>query len=120
MSPLANLEIKALLLTDSTGQQHAVPFVPTPLAKGTVVHYSSPDGDVRIEFVGDPTNNTKPLTPFLDSNGSPKTAITNADPPMELSQTGDFFCRCFITPKGKQTIGWGPNSPLSGGNHKVT
>jgi hypothetical protein len=119
MPTTAKHEIHAKLLRDQNGQQHAVLDIPKSMATGETVHYSSPDGDVRIEFVDD--NNSPSLSPFLEPNGSVKTVITSAEPPIELKKSGEFFCHCFITPPGAMArIGWNKlNSPQSGGNHHV-
>ena len=117
MLTIAKHEIHAKLLRDQNGQQHAVLDIPKSMAKGETVHYSSPDGDVRIEFFDD--NNLPSLSPFLEPNGSVKTVITSAEPPVELSKRGKFFCHCFITTPNGETFGWGPNFPLAGGNHDV-
>jgi hypothetical protein len=112
----AHHEIHAKLVTDKDGQ-HAVPDIPKNMEVGDTVHYSSPDGEVRIEFFGH--KNLPPLSPFLEPNGSVKTVITSKEPPIKLSEKGEFFCHCFITPPGKDPIGWRSNDPLSGGNHEV-
>ena len=112
----ANLEIVANLV-DSNGHKHAVPDIHNPMKFEDTVHYSSPDGEVRIEFFGH--KNLPPLSPFLEPNGSVKTVITSKEPPIKLSEKGEFFCHCFITPPGKDPIGWRSNDPLSGGNHEV-
>jgi hypothetical protein len=119
MPTKADHEIHAKLEQDKNGQQHAVlPDMPKSMAKGQTVHYSSADGDVRIEFFDD--NNLPSLSPFLEPNGSVKTVITSAEPPIKLSKSGEFFCHCFITPPGKARIGWNKlDSPQSGGNHHV-
>jgi hypothetical protein len=115
----ANHEILAKLVQDNNGQQHAVlPDIPKSMINGETVHYSSADGEVTIEFRDD--NNLPSLSPFLEPNGSVKTVITSAEPPITLSKRGHFFCHCFITPPGKARIGWDKlNSPQSGGNHDV-
>ena len=116
----ANHEIHAKLVPDKDGQQHAVlPDMPKSMFRGETVHYSSTDGDVRIEFFDD--NDLPSLSPFLEPNGSVKTVITSAEPPIKLSKEGKFFCHCFITPPGeKARIGWNKlKSPQSGGNHDV-
>ncbi len=114
----ADLEIVANLVPDNNGQQHAVPNIPTVMKFGETVHYSSPDGEVTIEFRDD--NNLPSRSPFLNPNGSEKTEISSNEPPIKLSKTGQFFCHCFITPHGKARIGWDKlNSPQSGGNHDV-
>ena len=116
MSTIAKHEIHAKLVTDKDGQ-HAVLDIPKSMLKGETVHYSSPDGDVRIEFFDE--KGSPSLSPFLEPNGSVKTVITSAESPIKLSEKGNFFCHCFITPPGKAPIGWRPNDPLSGGNHDV-
>ncbi|SRR5258705_3591006 len=117
MSTIANHEIHAKLVTDKDGQ-HAVLDIPKSMLKGETVHYSSPDGDVRIEFFDE--KGSPSLSPFLEPNGSVKTVITSAEPPIELSKRGKFVCHCFITPTGRNAaIGWRPGDPLSGGNHDV-
>jgi hypothetical protein len=116
MSTIAKHEIHAKLVTDKDGQ-HAVLDIPKSMATGETVHYSSADGDVRIEFFDD--NNLPSLSPFLEPNGSVKTVITSKEPPIKLSKQGNFFCHCFITPPGKAPIGWRRGDPLSGGNHDV-
>jgi hypothetical protein len=108
----ADFEIVANLVRDNNGQQHAVPDIPAHIKFGKTVHYSSPDGDVRIEFLDNGS-------PFLDLNGSDKTEITSNDLPIKLSKKGKFTCRCFITPPGGAAIGWRPGDPKSGGNHVV-
>jgi hypothetical protein len=114
-------EINVLLVTDSNGQQNAVPDIPTNLVVGDTVHYGSIFGAVRIEF-RDPDNaHTASIfqSPFVDASGSQKTVVRDTDPPQELRNAGIFFCHCFLKPPGKPEIGWGPNSPLSGGDHVV-
>ena len=103
----ANLEIVANLVRDNNGQQHAVPDIHNPMHIGKTVHYSSPDGEVTIEFRDD--NNKPTRSPFLDPNGSEKIEISSNEPPIMLSKTGTFVCHCFITPPGKakaDRIGW--------------
>jgi|GEM_PF-2826761 hypothetical protein len=93
---------------------HAVPVLTSNLKVPDTVHYSSAAGDVTIEFVENGS-------PFVDGAGHDVTMITSAMPPMPLSKrsaTG-FACRCFITLASGTTVGWGPNSPQSGGNHIV-
>ena len=111
-------EIHAKLVTDKDGQ-HAVPDIPKSMKVGEFVHYSSDDGagndagEVTIQFFDNGS-------PFLDLNGNMKTVITSNDPPIELTKTGSFTCRCFITPPGAAAaIGWRHGDPLSGGNHDV-
>ncbi len=117
----ADFEIVANLVRDNNGQQHAVPNIPPIMNFEKTVHYSSPDGEVTIEFRDD--NNSPSLSPFLNPNGSEKIEISSNEPPIELSKRGKFFCHCFITPPGKgkaDRIGWDKlNSPKSGGNHDV-
>ena len=114
----ADLEIIADLVRDNNGQQHAVPDIHNPMNIGKSVHYSSPDGEVTIQFRDD--NNLPSPSPFLDPNGSEKIEISSNEPPIKLSKTGHFFCHCFITPPGGVPIGWDKlNSPRSGGNHDV-
>ena len=91
---------------------HAVPVLTGNLRVPKTVHYSSAAGEVTIEFVENGT-------PFVDANGDDKTVITSAEPPIALSKKGTFTCRCFITLRNGQKVGWGPNSPQSGGNHIV-
>jgi hypothetical protein len=108
----ADFEIVAKLVTDNKGR-HAVPDIHNPMNIGKTVHYSSPDGEVRIEF-------RENGSPFLDLNGSEKIDISSNEPPIKLSKTGHFICHCFITPPGGAPIGWDKlNSPQSGGNHDV-
>jgi|SRR5947209_17939193 len=111
-------EIHAKLVTDKDGQ-HAVPEIPALMKVGETVHYSSADGEVTIEFRDD--NNLPSLSPFLNPNGSEKIEISSNEPPLILSKSGTFTCRCFITPPGRNAaaIGWRPGDPLSGGNHIV-
>jgi hypothetical protein len=118
MSTITNHEIHAKLVTDKHGQ-HAVPDIPKSMAVGDTVHYSSADGEVRIEFFDE--KGSPSLSPFLEPNGSVKTVITSKEPPIKLSKAGNFFCHCFITPPGRDAaaIGWRPGDPLSGGNHDV-
>ena len=117
----ADFEIVANLVRDNNGQQHAVPDIPAHIKLGKTVHYSSPDGEVTIEFRDD--NSSPSLSPFLNPNGSEKIDISSNEPPIKLSKPGTFFCHCFITPPGKakaDRIGWDKlNSPKSGGNHVV-
>jgi hypothetical protein len=114
----ADFEIVANLVRDNNGQQHAVPNIPPIMNFEKTVHYSSPDGEVTIEFRDD--NNSPSLSPFLNPNGSEKIEISSNEPPIKLSKTGQFFCHCFITPHGRARIGWDKlNSPKSGGNHDV-
>jgi hypothetical protein len=116
----ANLEIVANLV-DSNGHKHAVPDIHNPMKFEDTVHYSSPDGEVTIEFRDDNGNPTR--SPFLNPNGSEKVDISSNEPPIMLSKKGTFVCHCFITPPGKakaDRIGWDKlNSPQSGGNHVV-
>src|SRR5947208_16623766 len=106
----ADFEIVANLVRDNNGQ-HAVPKLPPIMNFGKTVHYSSPDGEVRIEF------RDKNGSPFLDLNGNVKTVITSNEPPITFSKSRTFTCRCFITPPGRNAaaIGWLPGDPLSGG-----
>ena len=116
----ANHEVDVDLKKDSNGL-HAVPRnIPAIVHVGETVHYSSKDGLVTITFDNvDSTGQSTLHSPFLDSNGNEKRSISSTDGPIAASNKGDFFCHCFITPPGQQPIGWGPNSPLSGGNHVV-
>jgi len=91
---------------------HAVPVLSSNLRVPETVHYSSTAGEVTIEFVENGT-------PYVDANGNAKTVITSAELPVALHKTGTFTCRCFITLQNGQKVGWGPNSPQSGGNHIV-
>jgi hypothetical protein len=114
----ADFEIVANLVRDNNGQQHAVPDIHNPMKFGKTVHYSSPDGEVTIQFRDD--NNLPSPSPFLDPNGSEKIDISSNEPPIKLSKPGDFFCHCLITPPGGIPIGWDKlKSPKSGGNHIV-
>jgi hypothetical protein len=112
-APKADREI-LVMLQDG----HAVPKVPDFMNIGETVHYRSDDGaghdagEVTIEFSDN-------RSPFLDLNGNVKTVITSNEPPIKLSTRGKFTCHCFITPLGKAPLGWGPDDPLSGGNHEV-
>ena len=90
---------------------------PKEMRLGKTVHYSSPDGEVTIEFRDD--NNSPSLSPFLNPNGSEKIEISSNEPPIMLSKTGQFVCHCFITTPNGEKFGWGPNSLQSGGNHDV-
>jgi hypothetical protein len=103
-------QVVARLVTDAQGQ-HAVPAIPVVMTVGDTVDYSSPDGSVRIEF--------DTSSPYLDAAGKDKMNVTAADSPIQLDKPGEFFCHCFITPPGKTEVGWGLNSPSSGGNHVV-
>jgi hypothetical protein len=113
----ADLEIVANLVRDNNGQQHAVPDIHNPMNHGRTVHYSSPDGEVTIQFRDD-KNNPSP-SPFLNPNGNEKIDISSNEPPIMLSKTGQFVCHCFITTPNGEKFGWGPNSLQSGGNHDV-
>ncbi len=122
--PKADIEVEVTLNTIN-GVEEAVPQVQhlNPMNRQKTVHYftSVPDAAVRIEFVPNP-NPPKPqasLSPFVDSNGNAITTITSADPPLMLQKDGEFSCRCFVTLKNGQVIGWSPSSPNSGGNHIV-
>lgn len=114
-------EIQVQIFKDSTGQENAIPDIPTNLVVGDTVHYTSPFGAVRIEF-GDPDHAHTPSpfqSPFLDASGGEKTMITSGDPPLELKRSGIFFCHCFVKPPNGPEFGWGLNNPLSGGDHVV-
>jgi hypothetical protein len=115
----AKLEIHAKLVKDKDGKKHAVPDIPNPMHIEDTVHYSSPDGEVTIQFRDD--NGVPSPSPFLNPDGSEKIDISSNEPPIRLSKKGTFFCHCFITPPGLKTrIGWDKlNSPQSGGNHNV-
>lgn len=100
---------------------HTIPDLPASMAEGDTVHYSSDAGMVIILFVENGS-------PFLDSNGNDIQVITSLAPPLLLKKVspppppppdGGFTCRCFITLKSGMTVGWGPKSPQSGGNHVV-
>jgi hypothetical protein len=115
-------EINVLLVTDpKTGQQTALPDIPTNLVVEDTVHYGSIFGAVRIEFNEPDHAHTPSLahSPFVDASGVEQTVVRDTDPPLVLRNPGIFFCHCFLTPPGKPEIGWGPNSPLSGGDHVV-
>lgn len=119
----ADHEVDIDLKQDANGR-HAVPQnIPAILHVGETVHYRSKDGLVTITFDDvDGTGQSSFRSPFLDTQGNEKTTISSSDGPIAVSNRGDFFCHCFITPPtppGQQPIGWGPNSPLSGGNHVV-
>src|SRR5437879_1376206 len=104
-------EIKIILTTDKEGKRHAVPQLPASgvMNKGDTVHYSSDDGDVRVEFLAG--------SPF-DTN-----VMTNSDV-KELKQPGKFHCGCSIRLKDdpEVTVGWHSPEPVggpSGGVHNV-
>lgn len=109
----ADHEIPVNLVPGGPGDPgHAVPTITNPMGFGETVHYFSPDGAVRIEFVVDGT-------PFVDSNGNDITVITD-EVVLPLKKQGSFTCRCFITLPSGITVGWVRNeNPESGGNHVV-
>jgi len=110
---MPDFDVKVNLVPGAPGHPgHAVPTITIPMKVGKTVHYSSPDGSVRIEFVVDGT-------PFADPNGNGITVITDKDV-LTLQNTGTFTCRCFITDANGVTIGWDAlTSPMSGGIHVV-
>ena len=92
---------------------HSVPNIPQSMNLGDTVHYSSAEGSVIILFEDGGGS------PFLDANNNPIMVITSTAPPLPLKRAGSFVCRCFVTLPNGMTVGWGPNSPQSGGNSVV-
>lgn len=107
------------------GQQHAVPHgIPNFMNVGDTVQYLSKVNDlVMIKFDGPATPNSPSslLSPFNDLNGNEMRVVRSTDGKVTVSNPGIFFCKCFLTAPGQlePEIGWGPNSPQSGGNHDV-
>ncbi|HWZ41864.1 MAG TPA: hypothetical protein VNW97_00230 [Candidatus Saccharimonadales bacterium] len=104
----ADHEIKIALATIQ-GERQAVPQLPKPgsMNVGETVHYSSDDGEVRVEFPKE--------TPF-DTD-----VVINSDV-KKLIKKGTFHCGCSITLKDGTSIGWHSGEPLggpSGGVHDV-
>jgi hypothetical protein len=123
--PTADYEIDVNLEKDSDGILHAIPRnIPEIMFQGKTAHFRSMDGEVTIEFNESDLSDAHSTfhSPFLDLSGNQKTVISSMDGPIPLSNKGIFFCHCFITPPGSlpaARIGWGPNSPQSGGNAVV-
>ena len=105
-------EIVIRLVPDPDPKQapHAEPHIPPPgkMNVGDMVHYSSPDGAVRVIL---PPNCFEPRT----ADGVVTTQT------IKLIKSGNFQCRCFITPPGpaKNELGWRPGDDTSGGFHDV-
>jgi hypothetical protein len=101
-------------VTITLSGHHAVPEpIPTMAVGETVLYKANVPGEVRIVFPG--------LSPFR-TDEEVMTSVPGGVP-LKLvsgSRGGTLECRCFITPIGGKEIGWGPNSPASGGHHKVT
>jgi hypothetical protein len=87
--------------------------IPTMAVGETVLYKSNVPGEVRIEFPGPSPFRTDDEVMTSVPGGVVLTLVSG-------SRGGTLECHCFITPKGGQELGWGPNSPLSGGHHKVT
>jgi hypothetical protein len=87
--------------------------IPTMAVGETVLYRSNVPGEVRIEFPG--TSPFRADAALLTSvpGGVILTLQTS-------SGAGTLDCHCFVTPAGGQEVGWGPNNPLAGGQHKVT
>jgi hypothetical protein len=120
--PPTNHEIDVLLVTDANGS-HAVPQnMPRTMSPGDTVRYisSNTNGEVTITFHDISPSSVPPnlRSPFV-ANGVEKTEISSNEGPVTVTNRGIFFCHCFITEPGKDPVGWGPNSPQSGGNHEV-
>jgi hypothetical protein len=94
---------------------NALPPDPLPImAVGeTVLYKSSVPGEVRIQFSDRSPFRTDDEVMTSVPGGVVLTLLSG-------SRGGFLECHCFITPKGGQEVGWGPDSPLSGGRHKVT
>lgn len=106
------------------GVQEAVPHLNghNPMHRPKSVHYFTrvPGATVRIEFVANPAEpDASILSPFVDVNGREITVVRSTDPPLPLKNAGDFLCRCFLESPSAKEIGWGPDTPNSGGNHIV-
>ncbi len=94
---------------------NAFPPKPMPdMIVGDTVEYTSDvPGQVRIQFTGTSPFRTDNEVMTSVPGGQTLTLVTG-------SRDHPFDCRCFITPSNGPEVGWGPNTPLSGGHHKVT
>jgi hypothetical protein len=98
----------------------AVPSPIPAMVVGETVLYKSNDGKVRIEF--------PERSPFRTDNdlgtSVPGSVIltlkSDSGSGTPGSGSGTLECRCFLTLPNGQEVGWGPNSQISGGNHRVT
>jgi hypothetical protein len=80
-----------------------VPHMPSTFLKlGKTVHYKSKDGKVEIEFPNG--------SPYLNTDGSPKTEVYSYEPPIELKVKGNFVGRCSITTPDGVKHGWPDSS----------
>ena len=116
----ADHEIEITL--DTTGG--AVPHLKghNPMHRPKSVHYFTnvKEATVRIEFVKNPEQpDAHFLSPFADAKGREITVVRSTDAPLPLTNSGDFLCRCFLEMPTAKEIGWGPDTPNSGGNHIV-
>ena len=87
-----------------------VPEIPVGMNVGDTVRYSSPDGQVTIEF---PEG-----SPFLDNWGEQIAQISDSQP-HELRREGGFTCRCTLTLASGKKLGWSSGSRKSGGHTTV-
>jgi hypothetical protein len=100
-------------ITISLQGSNAVPSPIPPMAVGQTVLYKSNDGEVRIQFPD--------RSPFRTDNVSETSVPGSVILTLLSGSAGSTLeCRCFITPKGAQEVGWSPNNLISGGRHKVT
>ena len=91
----------------------AVPPNPLPhMDFGDTVRYFSKAGTVKIVFPGP--------SPFRTDNAV-MTEVTSSDTPTVQFNGKEtiFGCRCFVELPNGTIVGWGPGSPLSGGDHHV-
>ena len=95
---------------------HVLPPNPIPtMAVGDTVRYSSDAGEVRILFLQRSPFRTDDRTMTSVPGSVILTLVTD-------SAGGTLPCGCFITPSTPPAmeVGWGPNNPEAGGQHKVT
>jgi hypothetical protein len=120
---MADPEIFIDRVVDQQRNEHAVPRgIPNPMFVGDTVEYKSSAGDlVTIKF--DEPDKSSPASllrsPFNDPTGNEKTVVSSTDGKITVSNRGIFVSHCFLKAPGQPEIGWGPNSPQSGGNHEV-
>ena len=102
-------EINITLKGDS-----AVPPDPIPFMKvGDTVRYTSDGGEVRIKFPDRSPYRVDTVTQ-TDVPGAVILTLVSAN------DTDGFLGYCYIKPHGQsKEVGWGPDSPASGGVHRV-
>ena len=107
----------AITLSDNDRAAIPKPRNQTLYVGDTVIYVTDPPNlPFRVEFKASPSADKGQTiaSPFANE---PQT-ITDSSPHSVIHK-GKFECRCFITPNGKEEVGWRPDAQESGGEHDV-